>query len=108
MQQKTHIDVLINQFREALLHPISIPMVKAFLDHYSQSDQTAIHSAYRIGVRYYGYETPKQDDEPVHREVVAHINSAECASILFTKRNELSNAFSSFQRCTTQQQRDAF
>lgn len=105
-----HIDDLIHETLDVLPHITGIPDMQDFLNRYSESDQLAMLSAYRIGVRYYGYDsvTLKQDDESVNRAIDAHINPADYAKLLFSKRTELSNALSSFKRCTTQQQRDAF
>lgn len=105
-----HIDDLIQETLDILPYITAIPDMQDFLNRYSESDQLAILSAYRIGVRYYGYDrdTLKQDDEPVNRSVDAHISPADYAKVLFSKRGELSDAMNSFLRCTTQQQRNDF
>ena len=105
-----HIDDLIQETLDILPHITSLTGMQDFLNRYPASEQLAILSAYRIGVRYYGcdLDTLKQDDEPVHRAVDVHIKPADYAKVLFSKRTELSNALSSFLRCTTQQQRDEF
>ncbi|GLH27198.1 hypothetical protein ENT52713_45940 [Enterobacter sp. 200527-13] len=105
-----HIDDLIRDMLEVLLLITGTSDMQDFLNRYSESDQLAMLSAYRIGIRYYGYDsaTLKQDDEPVNRAVDAHISPADYAKLLFSKRGELSKGLGSFLRCTTQQQRNAF
>lgn len=105
-----HINDLIRDMLEVLPHITGIHDMQDFLGRYSESEQLAMLSAYRIGVRYYGYDfdTLKQDDDPVNRAVDAHISPADYAKVLFSKRGELSKGLGSFLRCTTQQQRDAF
>lgn len=105
-----HIDDLIRDMLEVLLLITGTSDMQDFLNRYSESDQLAMLSAYRIGIRYYGYDsaTLKQDDEPFNRAVDAHISPADYAKLLFSKRGELSKGLGSFLRCTTQQQRNAF
>jgi len=105
-----HIDDLIQETLDILPHITSLTGMQDFLNRYPASEQLAILSAYRIGVRYYGYDsaTLKQDDEPVNRAVDAHISPADYAKVLFSKRGELSKGLGSFLRCTTQQQRNDF
>lgn len=86
----------------------SVEEMQEFLDWLSDSDQLAIISAYFIGIRFYGYNSPQPDTEPFHRNVQAHLSPAEYAKILFSKRGEFNNAMSSFMRCTTKEQRDHF
>ncbi|HCE8851230.1 hypothetical protein QWU01_20465 [Kluyvera cryocrescens] len=103
-----HIDEMSAQLLDVLPCINSRADMQDFLNRYSVSDQLAILSAYRIGLRYYGYDEPKQDDEPINRAIEAHISPAEYANVLLSKRGELSNALNSFQRGLTQTQRDAF
>lgn len=103
-----HIDEMSAQLLDVLPCISNQTDMQDFLNRYSVSDQLAILAAYRIGLRYYGYDDPKQDDEPINRAIEAHISPAEYANVLFSKRGELSNALNSFQRCLTQTQRDAF
>ena len=102
-----HIDDLINDLLEK--KPFAnVEEMQECLGWLSDSDQLAIISAYYIGTRFYGYNSPQPDTESFHRSMQAHIPPADYAKLLFVKRGELNNAMSSFMRCTTKEQRDTF
>lgn len=103
-----HIDDLIQHLLKALPTINSESQADLFLQNFGFSDQMALVSAYYIGIKHLQENELMPDTGRLHRTLHDHIEPSGYSDIIYKKRLAISNAMSSFQRCTTQQQRDAF